>query len=260
MLQRPATESHPLLPVLRELAANTVIVEAANAGRTRQMHVAMTELLLIGLVASLAVPVASGAQARQTPETLARALQQRYQGIKDFSADFVHSYRGGVLKTQSQERGKVTVKKPSRMHWTYMAPEKKEFVSDGVKIYSYIPQDRQVIVSNVPADNQATTPALFLAGKGDISRDFSATYAQATIPGTVALKLTPRRNEPDYDYLVVALDPTSLQIRALTTRDHEGGESTLAFTNLKENQGISDKEFAFKIPKGVDVVTDDSHN
>jgi len=72
-------------------------------------------------------------------------------------------------------------------------------------------------------------------------------------------KLTPRRNEPDYEYLVVSLDPASLQIRALTTRDHEGGESTLAFTNLKENQGISDKVFAFKIPRGVDVITDGSH-
>src|SRR5678816_1926555 len=207
----------------------------------------------------VAVSVTGMAQSRPAPEALARSLQQRYQGIKDFSADFVHTYRGGVLKTQSQERGTVSVKKPSRMRWTYTAPEKKEFVSDGVKIYSYIPQDKQVIVSNVPPDNQATTPALFLAGKGDISRDFSATYAQATIPGSVALKLTPRHNQPDYEYLVVALDPTSLQIRALITRDHEGGESTLAFTNLKENQGISDKEFAFKIPKGVDVVTDGSH-
>jgi outer membrane lipoprotein carrier protein len=215
-------------------------------------------LTLVALCAAAAVSAI--AQSRPTPDELARSLQQRYQGIKDFSADFVHSYRGGVLKTQTQERGKVLVKKPSRMRWTYMVPEKKEFVSDGAKIYSYIPQDRQVIVSNVPPDNQATTPALFLAGKGDIARDYSASYAQATIPGTLALKLTPRRNEPDYEYLVVAVDPASLQIRALITRDREGGESTLAFTNLKENQGISDKEFAFKIPKGVDVITDGAHN
>jgi outer membrane lipoprotein carrier protein len=211
----------------------------------------------IALCAAVSATVV--AQSRPAPEALARSLQQRYRGIKDFSADFVHSYRGGVLKTQSQERGKVTVKKPSRMRWTYTTPEKKEFVSDGVKIYSHIPQDKQVIVSDVPADNQATTPALFLAGKGDIVRDFSASYAQTTIPGTLALKLTPRRNEPDYEYLVVAVDPGTLQIRALTTRDHEGGESTIAFTNLKENQGISDKAFEFRIPKGVDVITDGSH-
>jgi outer membrane lipoprotein carrier protein len=203
---------------------------------------------------------AAQTQNRPAPEALARSLQQRYQGIKDFSADFVHNYRGGALKTQTTERGTVTVKKPSRMHWTYTAPEKKEFVSDGVKIYSYIPQDKQVIVSNVPADDQATTPALFLAGKGDIVRDFSASYVDPAIPGTLALKLTPRRSEPDYEYLIVAVDPASLRIRALTTKDRQGGESTLVFNNLKENQGISDKEFAFRIPRGVDVITDGSHN
>ena len=215
--------------------------------------------LLVALAVWLAA-FAAAAQPKPAPEALARSLQQRYQGIKDFSADFVHNYRGGVLKTQTQERGKVIVKKPSRMHWTYTAPEKKEFVSDGVKIYSYIPQDKQVIVSSVPADDQATTPALFLAGKGDIVRDFSASYVDSPIAGTVALKLTPRRSEPDYEYLIVAVEPESLRIRALTTKDRQGGESTLVFNNLKENQGISDKEFAFRIPRGVDVITDGSHN
>lgn len=211
------------------------------------------------MCASLSLASAAQTQSRPAPEVLARSLQQRYQGVKDFSADFVHNYRGGALKTQTQERGKVTVKKPSRMHWTYTAPEKKEFVSDGVKIYSYIPEDKQVIVTDVPADDQATTPALFLAGKGDIVRDFSASYVEPTIPGTVALKLTPRRSEPDYEYLIVAVDPATLRIRALTTKDRQGGESTLVFNNLKENQGISDKEFAFRIPRGVDVITDGSH-
>ena len=219
-----------------------------------------TRPFVLAVAASVAVSLGAAAQTKPTPDALAKALQQRYQGIKDFSADFVHTYRGGVLKTRTQESGKVTVKKPSRMHWTYAAPEKKEFVSDGVKIYSYIPQDKQVIVSNVPVQDQAATPALFLAGKGDIVRDFSASYVDATIPNTLALKLAPKRSEPDYEYLVVAVEPASLRIRALTTRDREGGESTLVFNNLKENQGISDKEFAFRIPRGVDVITDGTHN
>ena len=44
----------------------------------------------------------------------------------------------------------VTVKKPGLMRWIYTNPERKEFVSDGLKMYSYIPEDRQVVVSNVP--------------------------------------------------------------------------------------------------------------
>ena len=160
------------------------------------------------------------------------------------------------MRTQTRESGTMSVKKPGRMRWTYTAPERKEFVADGQKVYSYIPQDKQVIVSNVPPDNQATTPALFLAGKGDISRDFTAAYADPAAAGTVALKLTPRRAEQEYEYLVVAVDPGTLQIRALTTKDRQGGESTLTFSNLRENQGLADKEFTFRIPRGVDVITD----
>jgi outer membrane lipoprotein carrier protein len=213
-------------------------------------HLASFALMLL-LMPSLVV-----AQAPATPEALARSLQQRYQGVRDFSAAFVHTYRGGLLRTQTKEQGTVTVKKPGKMRWIYTRPDKKEFVSDGVKLYSYIPQDRQVVVSTVPTDDTGSTPALFLAGKGDISRDFTAAYGESAGSGTVALKLTPRRPETDYEYLVVTVDPRTLQIRALTTLDRQGGESTLTFSNLKENQGISDKEFTFQIPRNVDVITD----
>lgn len=200
-----------------------------------------------------------GAQSRPAADSVARSLQQRYQTVRDFAADFVHSYRGGVLRTQTTERGTVTVKKPGKMRWVYTTPERKEFVSDGRKIYTYLVEDKQVLVNDVPADN-ATSGALFLAGKGDIVRDFTATYPETTPTGTVALKLTPRRAEPDYEYLIVALDPASLQIRSLTTRDRQGGDSTLTFSNMKENRGLADKDFAFRIPRGVDVITDGSPN
>lgn len=220
------------------------------------MYSAMTRLMSVLSLCLLSATLA--AQDRPSPDQLAGALQQRYQRIRDFSADFVHSYRGGVLRTQTTERGRVLIKKPGLMRWTYDAPEKKEFVSDGRKVYSHIPADKQVIVTTLPPDNQATTPALFLAGKGDIVHDFTAAYAESTVPGTTALKLTPKRQEPDYEYLIVSVDPGTLQIRALTTRDLQGGDSALVFSNLKENQGISDKEFAFRIPRGVDVINDDN--
>ena len=214
---------------------------------------------LIALAFSLAlsaVLTAQSASSRPSADALAHSLQQRYQSIRDFSADFTHSYRGGVLRTQTREQGTVSVKKPGQMRWVYTSPERKEFVSDGRKIYSYLPADRQVRVTPVPPDSEATTPALFLAGKGDIARDFKPSYVESPIAGALALKLVPKRSEQDYEYLVVVIDPATLQIRALTTHDTQGGDSTLTFTNLKENRGIPDKEFAFSVPRGVDVVND----
>jgi outer membrane lipoprotein carrier protein len=208
----------------------------------------------------LLLSAVGAAQAPQGPDALAKALQQRYQGVRDFTADFVQTYRGGLLRTETRERGTVSIKKPGRMRWIYTNPERKEFVSDGVTIYSYIPEDRQVLVSSVPADNEASTGVLFLAGKGDLVKDFTPSTIDSAIPGTIALKLLPRRSEPEYEYLVVAIDPATLQIRALVTRDRQGGESTLRFDNLKENKGISDKDFAFRIPRGVDVITNGLRN
>jgi outer membrane lipoprotein carrier protein len=214
------------------------------------MRLHLTPVVLL----SLAVP--GIAQTGRSPDALARALQARYQEVRDFTADFVQTYRGGVLRTETRERGTVMVKKPGRMRWVYTSPERKEFVSDGLKMYSYIPEDRQVVVSDVPSDKEAPTPVLFLAGKGDLVKDFTAASAESPVPGSVGLKLTPRKSEPEYEYVIVAVDPATLQIRALTTRDRQGGESTIRFENLKENRGISDKEFQFRIPRGVDVITD----
>ena len=221
------------------------------------MRLSLTLLLVLGIqvLAGHSWLAAQGSAAAPSPDALAKALQQRYQTIKDFSANFEHTYRGGALRTQTRERGTVKIKKPGKMRWIYTAPERKEFVSDGLKIYSHIPQDRQVLVSDVPPDGDVSTPALFLSGKGDIARDFTASIVQSPVPDAIGLKLTPKRPEAQYDYFVVATTQPGLQIRALATHDRQGGDSVIAFMNLKENQGISDKEFEFRIPKGADVIT-----
>ena len=198
-----------------------------------------------------------GAQA-PTADAVARDLQRKYDRVTDFSANFIHSYRGGVLKQQATERGTLLVKKPGKMRWEYTSPEKKLFVADGHKIYSYIPQDRQVIVGTMPRDEHAPTPALFLTGKGDLTRDFTAVFDKVpeAQPGSTALKLTPKRREPEYESLTLVIDPQTLALQMLITIDAQGGRSAFTFSNLKENVGLADSQFVFKMPRNVDVVTD----
>jgi len=193
-------------------------------------------------------------QPRPPATETARAVQQRYDRVTDFTADFTHVYEGGVLKKKSTEHGTVQIKKPGRMRWVYTVPEKKEFVSDGRMIYSYIPADKQVIVSPVPSEREATTAVLFLAGKGNLTRDFNVSYVEGGAPDTWSLRLEPKQKQRDYDWLVLEVDRESFQIRGLTAADQQGGRSTFVFTNYRENTGIPDSAFDFKIPKGTDVI------
>ena len=212
-------------------------------------------------VAASLTSAASTARAAAEPnaEELVQALQKRYEAIKDFSADFVHTYQGGVLHKRLTEHGHVLIKKPGKMRWDYTAPEKKLFVSDGVKIYSYVPQDNQVVVSSVPEGDRAGAPVLFLAGKGNLTRDFTPEIVDvpAGFPAQArAIKLVPKVPQPDYDSLILVVDQPSLMLRGIVTIDAQGGRSAIAFENLKENMGTPDKMFAFSIPRGAEVITD----
>jgi len=213
------------------------------------------------IAAALALVFVATASADDNAADLAQALQRKYDTIRDFSADFVHTYQGGVLHKKVTERGQVLIKKPGKMRWDYTSPEKKLFVSDGVKIYSYFPEDRQVIVGTVPKDDRASTPVLFLAGKGNITRDFTPSIGElppGSPAGSVALKLVPKTAQPDYDWLLLVVDRQSLTLRALVTTDAQGGTSSISFANLKENVNPADKQFAFNIPRGVDVINESS--
>lgn len=218
----------------------------------------MRLLYAAGVSLALAAVVSAQGSAPPSADALARDIQRKYERITDFSADFVHSYRGGVLRQQATEKGHLLVKKPGKMRWEYTSPEKKTFVSDGHKLYSYVPQDKQVIVSTVPPDDQAPAPALFLSGKGNLTRDFVASIGQVpdAPSGSLALTLTPKVREPEYHSLTLVVEPGTLRLAMLIALDPQGGRSAFTFSNLKENVGLSDNEFIFRIPRGVETIVD----
>jgi outer membrane lipoprotein carrier protein len=210
------------------------------------------------LVASLAVAVSLVAPvaAQNDPVALAAKVQQRYNGIKDFQGDFVQTYEGGVLRTKTTERGTLAIKRPGRLRFTYTKPERKEFVSDGVRLYTHLVADKQVIVSAAPAAEDGDVPAMFLAGRSDLARDYTPSFTPlpGAANGLLTLRLVPRKADSEFESLGIGVDPKTLQILFLTAVDKQGGRSSFTFTNLKENRGLSDKEFEFRIPRGVDVV------
>ena len=208
--------------------------------------------LITLIVIALSLP---GSAQAPSAEQVAAALQAKYDQVRDFSADFTQAYESGVLKRKITERGKVEVKKPGKMRWDYTQPEKKLFVSDGSRIYLWVPADNQVTTSPVPKQDEATTAVLFLVGKGNLTRDFGVRFAEGAPAGTYALRLDPRLPERDYDWLELVVDRESYQIRSLVAADRQGGQSTFQFSNLRENIGLRDNRFNFTIPKGADVIS-----
>ena len=157
-------------------------------------------------------------QTTPTAADLAKRLQARYDTIRDFSGEFTQTFQGLLVRKPTKESGRVLVKKPSRVRFTYSAPEKKEFVSDGVRFYSYYPTNRLGSESPLPKANEGSTALLFLAGRGDLSRDFTPSMAATQPEGEWHLRLMPKTPQADFDTLTLIVDRATLVLRGFVTR------------------------------------------
>ncbi len=187
--------------------------------------------------------------------TTIAGLQKRYASVQAVSAEFQQSYRApGIDQVES---GSLLMKKPGLMRWEYRAPEPKLFVADGRNTYLYTPEDRQVLVSPLTAAEIHSTPLQFLLGQGDILLSFAAVPETEFGPkfvGSTMLRLTPRKREPEYAFLVLECDQKSYDLRRIIIREVSGNTSEFVLSNLVANIKIDNKQFQFKIPRGVEVV------
>jgi outer membrane lipoprotein carrier protein len=211
--------------------------------------------LKAGLVALafLASGAAAAGQATPTAQEVAASLQKKYDTIRDFSTEFVHTHEGGVLKRKREERGTLLVKKPGKMRWNYKTPDEKVFVSDGVRLTQYFADENRALVSAVPENDQAAV--LFLAGRGNLTRDFNVSFGQNSAAGAWTLRLEPKQPQQEYDWLEVTAARDTFLLQSLTVAEKQGSRSTFVFTNFKENPGLADKTFAFAIPRGAEVTS-----
>ena len=242
-MPHPQARLLALPPSLKLRRTAAALAEAGRAQGSSGLALALAALCFV---------TSPAAQATQSAQEVAAALQRKYDRIKDFSTDFVHTHEGGVLKRKREERGTLLVKKPGKMRWNYKSPDEKVFVSDGVRLIQYFPEENRALVSGVPDDDQAAV--LFLAGRGSLTRDFTASFGPGGAAGSWRLRLEPKQPQPEYDWLEITAARDTFLLQSLTVAEKQGSRSTFVFSNFKENPGLADKTFAFSIPRGAEIT------
>lgn len=207
---------------------------------------------VIALLALAVSAVAAAPQATPTPASLAQRVQAHYDTVRSFSADFTQTYKGGFLPQATVDRGTLRVLKPGRFRWEYASGVKQLLVANGVELKFYNPEDKVGSIQTLPKGDDAPTNLLFLAGRGNLARDFEITLPQQP-EGLWVLHLIPKKPDTEYKSLDLSVDRTTLELRGLVTTEVQGGVSTFVFTNLRENARLSDKDFEFAFPKGTQI-------
>jgi outer membrane lipoprotein carrier protein len=207
-------------------------------------------LLAVALWATVA---AAGTTPAPKVGEVVRKLQARYDATKDFTADFTQTVEAATLGQPLQSTGLVFFKRPGRMRWEFVAPEKQTIVADGKTLWVYQPDSHQVLKAPFRAAFQSATPISFLLGVGELARDFDPTLVAADKSDVIRLKLVPKQ-EHQIGVLVLDVSPKTYDIVAAEVTDPLGNVTRLKFSNMKRDVGLDDAKFTFRAPPGTDVV------
>ena len=96
----------------------------------------MALCLLLGL--ALPSPSAASPPISRLDQVV-RTLERHYNRLRTMKANFVQIYRTDERAPSREEAGILYLKKPGKMRWEYTRPEVKLFLSDGKKIFFYVP-------------------------------------------------------------------------------------------------------------------------
>jgi outer membrane lipoprotein carrier protein len=216
---------------------------------------ALTISIPISLVL-LAAPARAQSVAPAAAPIVTR-MQKYYDATRDLHAHFeqqLESPIGGKKKAS----GEVWLKKPGKMRWDYVKPEKKLMVSDGKTLWVYEPEDEQAFKQDMSA---STLPAQvsFLVGESKLDKEFDISIADAQAgvggPGDVVLKLVPKTPTVAYHHLLFVVDEKSGQVKETIIYDQSQGQNRLIFTGLEQNKNSDDSRFRFSPPAGTKVLS-----
>jgi outer membrane lipoprotein-sorting protein len=99
---------------------------------------------------------------------------------------------------------------------------------------------------------------LILAGLGKLREHFNVRFLnpaqRSDADGNVVLDLTPKKREPTFNRLIVAVDPREWLVRRAEIFDQFENTVSMRFTKVTANSGLPDTLFAFVPPKGAATV------
>ncbi|RNC72319.1 MAG: outer membrane lipoprotein carrier protein LolA [Desulfuromonadales bacterium] len=212
--------------------------------------------------------------------------------LRTVTADFFQRSTLAGKQREMRADGQMFFKSASRgeplmFRFDYFRPLKQEIVCNGRTLWMYLPENRQVIVSDVTPllnpysfDSDRDRATTFLQGLSRISKDFLAIFSPQAqdVAGNYVLELTPRRAMASIAklYVVVQRDAVLSYVRSgrnivasgaslgrqewafpvlsTTMVDHQGNTTIMEFSNIRANIMLSNSLFTFAVSPDLQVV------
>lgn len=193
------------------------------------------------------------------PGALAHAVDEHYNSLKSFKAEFSETYQGpGVSRTES---GVLWLKKPGKMRWEYHQPTEKLFLTDSQTAFFYVPGERQARKTSVKKLDDLRSPLRYLLGKTRLEKELDglslAPDVKPLVSGNQVLRGIPRNMKDRISEVLLEVN-SAHQFARILVREIDGTTTDFHFSQIEENIPVADSLFRFVPPPGVETIREDN--
>lgn len=206
-------------------------------------------LHLIGLILIISNPLAHSQESAPPTLNIVKKIQDQYQATQSLEADFtqVNHYEGFTSTFTS--KGRLYIKRPGKLRWDYTEPIKQQVFVNENKVWVYVPEHQQVVLSPLVQENDSQLPIHLLSWVAQLEQEFDVHPEKET-----SLTLIPKEARGGPKKITLEIDSKTALIQKITLHEANGNTATFTFTQIKTNQSLEDRWFVFTPPKGVEVV------
>ena len=181
-------------------------------------------------------------------------------GRAEFTQVVTAPAREGQSARSKTSSGTFEFARPGRFKFVYKKPFEQSIVADGQTLWLY-DVDLNQVTARKQASALGTTPAALIASAPDL-RALQADFTLSSAPdqdGLEWLLATPKAKDGQLQTVRVGFRQNekaanARELAALEIIDNFGQRSVLSFSKVEVNPVLPADTFAFKPPKGADVI------
>ncbi|PCJ26076.1 MAG: outer membrane lipoprotein carrier protein LolA [SAR86 cluster bacterium] len=174
------------------------------------------------------------------------------QGIQTLKADVVQlivESNGGILE---ESEIKMYLKKPDGFYWETLTPFPELVVTNGTTLWNYVPDLEQVVIEDWNSSRSQLAAQLLNGQTDNLSEEYTIEIMNSVGSEYQEFELAPI--SVDSVYRSISINFMHAELDSIYLDNKNGQKTVWRFENIERNSTISDNQFEFQIPDGIEVV------
>ncbi|MBI5584662.1 MAG: outer membrane lipoprotein carrier protein LolA [Deltaproteobacteria bacterium] len=216
--------------------------------------------LISGLIVLLSGTVLQ-AQEKEELSGILEKLKNQFGASRTFKAEYVRDLLpkvSSVLPSASMKaEGTLLFASPNKLRLEQQKPRPEQLISNGEKVWWYIPAEKTVQIFSLKDHGQQVKPITdFFSGLGGLEKHFNVRLDKTTPEEApfYSLTLAPKTPQPDLNQITLRISKETLLPLEFTFFNLLGDGTRFRFSQVQTGAKIPATAFQFTPPKGTQVI------